>query len=630
MTDPRFDIRPFLRRDEGQHFDRKSLLEGPAGAKRFRQRRPVRDQVAEYVAAFANAEGGVLILGIEDDCEITGHRLPPQALEVLLATPSARLAPPQAKGFVVEAGGVELVVFDVPVADGPVQVVGDGFPLRVGDRTVQASEAQIQAVKLAGLSESWESRPSPCSLGDLDSALIARAKEGAGLAAWSDEDYLLKRKLADGKGQGIVLRRAAELLFARFGPDHPNAGVRLFRVIGRDRLSGVHHNVEERPRIEANLPTVIAQASAQTLQFLRRPSRLFGTRFREVPEYPDFAWEEALVNAVAHRDYGVEGASNEIWLYEDRMEVISPGDLPGDLTLSLLLAFERKPRSRNPRIVRVLVDLGQMRDRGEGVPRMFAEMEDAFLPRPEIEVSALSVTVTLRNETTLTREDHRFVSGLGDLDLAGEEFRALLHAHRHETVDNAAIRQLTGLDTLGASALLGTLRDRELLTLHAGGPDSFYTLSSALSAHVGRRPIMTPDTSSGTFGTSRSLRRETQTASHDEPDSFQGLPEEVQAAADALGRKPGRERLRTVILAICTVRSWTTKAELARFLRFRPRKLTDRHLAPLVESGHLERRFPDRVTHPGQAYRITIQKPPLLPFGDGDLSSEDGATNEKS
>ncbi|MEY2725170.1 MAG: hypothetical protein RLZZ458_1037 [Planctomycetota bacterium] len=101
---------------------RKSLFEGLEGAKRPRDRRAVRNQVAEYVAGFANAEGGILILGIEDHHTVTGHNLP-------------------------------------------------------------------------------------------------------------DEDYLLKRKLADRRGDRIQLRRAAELLFARLGPDHPNAGVRVFRVI---------------------------------------------------------------------------------------------------------------------------------------------------------------------------------------------------------------------------------------------------------------------------------------------------------------------------------------------------------------------------------------------------------------
>ena len=642
MTPPRFDVRPFLRRDEGQHFDRKSLFEGPPGAKRPRDRREVRDQVAEYVAAFANAEGGVLVLGIEDDFEITGHRFPPRALASLLATPGARLSPPQADGFVVEAEGEELVVFDASTADAPVQVVGNGFPLRVGDRTVQASETQIRAMKLAGLAESWESRPSPCSLEELDSSLIARAKAGAGLGARRDEEYLLQRKLADRRGRGLVLRRAAELLFSRSGPDHPNAGVRILRVIGRRQRTGANHNVEERPRIETNLPSALAEARSQVAGFLRRPSRLVGARFLEAPEYPDFAWQEALVNAVAHRDYGVEGASNEVWLYDDRMEVISPGRLPDDLTLDHLLRFERRARSRNPRIVRVLVDLGEMRDRGEGVPRMFAEMEDAFLPPPEIEADRLAFTVTLRNATAPSREDHRFLSGLGPVDLSREELRVLLHAHRRGGVDAAEVRRFAGLDTPGAERLLRSLGDRDLLSPRERDGDRCYELSGALAARVGRRPDGGPggasrpspddrgsdrgptgaeregfdadrgepgDGSSPAAGADRVEEEGISTRGFRAAEAAPDLPAPLEAALGALGPRPRKERLRPLILGICGARDWTTADDLARRFRFRPKNLTRRHLGPMVAEGLLEHRYPDRPHHPRQAYRARGARP---------------------
>lgn len=80
----------------------------------------MRDQVAEYVAAFANAEGGVLILGIEDGGVVTGHRYPATAVTAILETPRARLRPPQPAGFIVEHDGAELLVFDVPASDVPV------------------------------------------------------------------------------------------------------------------------------------------------------------------------------------------------------------------------------------------------------------------------------------------------------------------------------------------------------------------------------------------------------------------------------------------------------------------------------------------------------------------------------
>lgn len=127
-------------------------------------------------------------------------------------------------------------------------------------------------------------------------------------------------------------------------PDHPNAGIRVFRVIGITRRFGVEHNVEERPRIEGNLPTVLDKARTEVGGLLRRPSRLMGTRFQEMPEYPDFAWREAMHNAVAHRDYAIQGAGTEIWMFEDRMEVVSAGAFPEGVTLEQVLRLERVHR----------------------------------------------------------------------------------------------------------------------------------------------------------------------------------------------------------------------------------------------------------------------------------------------
>lgn len=295
----------------------------------------------------------------------------------------------------------------------PCRWTGTGFLYAWETGPCRRRKSQIQALKFVGLAESWEARPSPLRVADLDPSLLWRARQSAGLTSLSDEDYLLKRKLADRRGAGIVLRRAAELVFATEGPQHPNAGLRIFRVIGTERKLGVAHNVEERPRVEGNLPTVVTEAFAIVESFIRRPSRLRGDRFRDIPEYPEYSWKEAILNAVGHRDYSIEGRTTEVWFFEDRLEVSSPGGLVPNLTLDELLSLQRLHMSRNPRVVRALVDLGLMRDQGEGIPRMFAEMEGQFLPAPQIAVKAREFVVTLRNTPVLTEADRVFVSSLG-------------------------------------------------------------------------------------------------------------------------------------------------------------------------------------------------------------------------
>ena len=393
------------------------------------------------------------------------------------------------------------------------------------------------------------------------------------------------------------MRRAAELLFAHPGPDHPNAGVRVFRVIGTERRVGPEHNVEERPRIEGPLPKVIDEATATVGSLLRRPSRLVGTRFREVSEYPEFSWKEALLNAIAHRDYGVEGSTTEVWLFEDRMEVVSPGGLVADLRLEDLLSGKRVHRSRNPRLVRALVDLGAVRDQGEGIPRMFAEMEGQFLPVPTITADRRAFTVVLRNTPTLSGADRAFVASLGAEELTDQEFRALLEAHRNGRVDNARMRAVTGLDTLSASRLLVRLRDRCLLTLHGAGSASFYTvgptIEAAGAADAGQRRLDRGglDADRGGLGT-----------------DGEELPDDLRRDLEALGHRPRAERLRPMIVRLCALRPWKPAA-LAAVLGFKRQDLlVERHLKPLCEQGLLERTFPETPSHPEQAYQTRWTK----------------------
>ncbi|MDX2055459.1 MAG: ATP-binding protein [Polyangiaceae bacterium] len=595
MTALRFDITAFLRMTEGQHFERKSLFKGEPDKKKPRDRKDVRDQIAECVAAFANAEGGVAIFGIEDDASVTGHKYPTDAVDEMLSVPSSRTQPPQANGFRIEHEGKELLVFEVAVADSPVMVTGNGYPLRVGDKTVKMEEPKIRALKLEGLAESWVNRPSRMTIADLNQARLGQAKGGAGYPDITDEEYLLRRKLADRKGAGLVLRRAAELLFAN-EPDHPNAGIRIFRILGTERRVGTNYNVEERPRIEGPLPVVLDGAFTEIAGLLRKPSRLRGTRFKETPEYPEFAWREAILNAVAHRDYGNQGRSIEVSLFDDHLEVSSPGALLPEIHMDTLRARQRVHQSRNPRLVRALVDLGFMRDQGEGIPRLFAEMEGLFLPAPDLESAASLFRVTLLNTPTLTTADGEFIGALGSEELTDLEFRALLEASRHSRVDNARMREIAGLDTLGASKLLRGLRDRKLLVLQAAGSSTYYELSEGLRTSGGLVP------NGGGLDAEWGGVREQMGGSSGANGG--GLSPEQRRLVEGLGKKPRAEKLRPVIESLLSERWWASR-ELAAVLNRDVGSLVEDHLSPMVHEGRLERSHTD-PSHPALTYRTVI------------------------
>ena len=193
---------------------------------------------------------------------------------------------------------------------------------------------------------------------------------------------------------------AALLLFAK-APAlrwHPRAGLRLFRIAGTSRKHGRQRNVTQVGRADPPLARAIDEAHRFAGQQIRRSERLNGLYFENSPEYPDFAWQETIVNAFAHRDYELQGCEVEIWFYEDRMEVSSPGDLFPPVTLALLQKRRPAHATRNPLIVRVLADAGIMRDEGEGIARIFDEMEESLLRAPEVEMVEGVFTVRLFNE----------------------------------------------------------------------------------------------------------------------------------------------------------------------------------------------------------------------------------------
>lgn len=427
---PVLDLEALARQEEGQFFDRKSLWEGAPGAKRVRDRRAVRDEIAEYVAAFANADGGVLMLGVEDDGTVSGHGYPEEAIQGFLDVPSKRLQPPQPRGMTATVAGKPVMVFQVEPTPTAVMVTGDGFPYRTHDHVVQFSETAINAIKQRGIIESAEARMAQArTVADLDLALVGRAIKGAGLDGTNVEDYLVEtRRLADRRGDTLILREAALLLFARDTSkiDHPNASVRVFRVQGPARRTGRDHNVQELPRCEGNLVQVLEAARKLLGTIIQKSAKLHDLFFREMPEYPTLAWQEALVNAVAHRDYGIQGRSVEVWLFDDRMEVVSPGGLLPEVNLEDLQARRAVHASRNPRLARVLVELDIMREQGEGIPRMFEEMEESWLPMPEFSADASSFRVILRNEPIFASSDPDWVRTVQGLALDPRQKRALI------------------------------------------------------------------------------------------------------------------------------------------------------------------------------------------------------------
>lgn len=243
------------------------------------------------------------------------------------------------------------------------------------------------------------------------------------------------------------------------------------KVEGKERRVGAALNVIKRERLEGPLVRVIEGAYETIKPHLRERQQLVDLFFQERLEYPTFAWQEAVVNAVAHRDYRFEGIGIEVWMFDDRLEVRSPGELVEPVTLQRLRERERIHASRNPRIVRVLTDCKLMREQGEGVPRMFEVMEREGLYPPEFCMEADVVfAVTLRNTPAYSAQTMRWLAQFEPLRLSGNQKRLLAYAREHGgAFTSQAYQKLVRVDLYAASREIKDLIRKGIVRLPTRG-----------------------------------------------------------------------------------------------------------------------------------------------------------------
>ena len=345
---------------------------------------------------------------------------------------------------------------------------------RGGDHVTREPQEVINDRKQVYRQVGYEQRfRADATLDDLDLELAREFLALTPVAARPVTEALSYYRLIEQAAQEWRVTNAALLLFA-WAPAlrwHPRAGLRLFRVAGTNRQHGRRRNVTQVGRADPPLARAIAEAHRLAGQQVRRSEELNGLYFEEVPEYPDFAWQEAIVNAFAHRNYEYQGREVEAWFYEDRMEVSSPGDLLPPVTLARLREGLPSHTTRNPLIVRVLADAGVMRDEGEGVARIFEEMAESALREPEVEMEDGVFSVRLYKEPLAAGRD----AVPGATEFASSRLAGLReHFLRHPSLTNADYRRIFEVSRYAAARELRRLVEGGLLRMEGKGRGARY------------------------------------------------------------------------------------------------------------------------------------------------------------
>lgn len=439
--------------EEGQFFERKSAYE--RDPPRQRNPRDTATDIAETVVAMANADGGEVILGIEDDGGVTGVPYVERTLRLLENANRERISPP-AGARVSRIAYDELLLMRFEVAPSPqVHRLTDGrYLLRVRDSNVPFAADQIAALKTSKTQGLWErGYPVGADLDALDASLMSGMVERLRFDG-PPTDLLIEYRLADRRDGALIPNYACLLLFGK-EPDrwHPRCGIDFRRYSGTEPGFGRGLNLVGRETIVMPVSVLIEQAFHRIRPHIRERHVLHDLFFHERFEYPTFAWQEALVNAVAHRDYSIQGAHTELLMFDDHLDVRSPGLPPQPVTFEALRNRSGIHVSRNPLMVRVLTALGFMREIGEGIPRMFEAMEREGLYPPELDaVGGAVFRVLLRNTPVYDREILDWLKRFDAAGLTPDQRRLLAYARTHEgTFTSRAYQQLAHKDIYSAS-----------------------------------------------------------------------------------------------------------------------------------------------------------------------------------
>lgn len=364
-------------------------------------------ELADTLIGFANADGGLVVIGLHDGAVEGVNSSASRLNDQMQANIDFCVPPVRTKGRLVDCvnrTGEPDRLLAIEIAPGELVHANqkDEVFLRVGDENRRLSFAQRQELLYDKGQASYEARPLPeASFANLDQQLLddyVNAVEAA-------EPMRLLR--ARGLATKSELTIAGCLLFATSPQELlPEAFVRVLRWRGRERGSGAHQQLLEDRKIEGPIPMQVLEARDLVQEFQpTRKALLANGKFGSVPLVPEDAWLEGIVNAAVHRSYSSAGDHIRAEIFDDRIEISSPGRFPGLVDLSDPLETTRF--ARNPRIARVCADLNFGQELGEGIRRMFEEMRAAGLSDPIYRQTSGSVRLTLLAEPVDRRLEAR-------------------------------------------------------------------------------------------------------------------------------------------------------------------------------------------------------------------------------
>lgn len=453
----------------------------------------------EPLSAFANSiSGGIILFGLNEtnNFEIIGvvdaHRLQ----EEISNLASAEMEPPVRPTFALaELEGKTVLaveIFPLSSAQKPCYYkpagLHKGSYIRVGNTNRQMTDYEIFGYASARTQPTFdEEHVANASIDDLNRnslekyvALLRKIRPQANYLNQPCEQILAQLKIVKNVN-GVFCPTLAGLLM--FG-NYPQASepqlvitfLQYYGVTETEKTVRGERFLDNR-KFEGPIPDVVENAVNYLMSSIRKSSLIEGLYRRDIPEYPEEAIREALVNAVAHRDYShlARGSYIQVRLFADRLEIQSPGGLYGNVTEENI---EEEQSTRNRVLMRLMEDFHIVENRGSGIKNMIEAMRKANLEPPRLQDKRGSFWVTFRSHTLMSPDAVAWLNQFASLSLNDRQRKSLVSLKHNAQITNREYQRLNYIDSVTANRELGSLVQSGLIKQHKTKRWAYYTLNA--------------------------------------------------------------------------------------------------------------------------------------------------------
>ena len=422
-----------------------------------------RDEYLKVICAFANADGGKLIIGVDDNGNLEGVRNSKKLLEDLPNKIRNKLGIiPSVE--VQQKGGKDIIGISVNSASVPISCDGKYY-LRSGTTNLELEGNELTNFLMRRVGKTWdEFIEERASLDDINAETIESFKKSAedripAIANEKDHRVILdKLNLLDGS----KLKRAAILLFGKDTQKfYPSAYLKIGRFL-------TEADLQTSDVVEGNLFEQLESAlEILRTKYLKSEIRFEGIHRREILEYPHEALREGIINALIHRDY-LGTSTIQIRVYNDRLVMMNEGKFPPEVPVEKLKT-EHLSKPRNVLLAGAFYKAGFIESWGRGTIKIVEKCLEQGLPEPDFKEEFGVVTVQFYR-------DRWNDENLRKLGLNERQIKAVMYVKEKGRITNKEYQEIAGVSNKTAYLELSDAVEKGVFVLEGSGRRIGYAL----------------------------------------------------------------------------------------------------------------------------------------------------------